>query len=205
MRAYSVENVLNARFNTLNFEGKWLNAVGKPELTGSWFVYGPPKNGKTTLSMMLAKYMTEFGRVFYNSIEEGLSLSVQMAFERVNMSEVSGKIVLGETPVEELIEKLSKKKSAKIIFFDSIQFAGLKFSEYKIIKETFPHKLFVYVSHIEGRQPQGETAKRIWRDANVVFRVEGHRAFPVSRYGGGGFIDIWEEEARRYWIKSQFD
>lgn len=200
MRAYSVQNVLDAKFETLSFDGEWKEAVGCPELTGSWIIYGPPKNGKTSFAMMLAKYMTNFGRVFYNSIEEGLSQSIQLAYQRVGMQEVSGKIILEKESIESMIERLKKGKSPRIIFFDSIQFAELKFSEYKKMKNMFPGKLFVYISHIEGKQPEGVTARRIWRDANVSIRVEGFRAFPVGRYGGGQYINISEEKAVEYWV-----
>lgn len=200
MRAYSVRNVLDAKFETLPFDGEWKEAIGCPELTGSWIIYGPPKNGKTSFAMMLAKYMTNFGRVFYNSIEEGLSQSIQLAYRRVDMCEVSGKIILEKEPVPAMVERLKKNKSPRIIFLDSIQFAELTFSEYKALKNTFPDKLFVYISHIEGKQPEGVTARRIWRDANVSIRVEGFRAFPVGRYGGGQYINISEERATEYWV-----
>jgi len=53
---------------------------------------------------------------------------------------------------------------------------------------------------VAGRKPEGQVAQRIWRDANVYFRIEGYRAFPVSRYEGGTTtIDVWKEEAERYW------
>lgn len=200
-RAYSISNVYDAKFKTLDFTDEWLRAIGRPELTGSWIIYGPPKNGKTTFAMMLAKYMTRFGRVAYDSIEEGLSLSIQMAMDRVDLREVGGSMVLIEEGIGELEERLRLHKSYDIVVVDSIQFADLQFSEYKRLKKRFPNKLFIYVSHIEGRQPEGLTAKRIWRDANVAIRVEGHRAFPQGRYGGDGYIDIWEERAAQYWIK----
>lgn len=199
-RAYSVRNVQEAKFKTLNFEGKWLSAIGRPEITGTWFIYGDPKNGKTTFALMLAKYLTTFRRVAYNSVEEGLSLTMQMALERVGMEEAGTRFILLEKEeIEELKERLLKKMSPEIVFLDSVQFADITFSDYKMMKATFPHKLFVYISHKKGREPDGRTATRIWRDANVVFNIEGFRAFPVGRYGGGESIDVDERLAEEYW------
>lgn len=199
-RAYSVRNVADARFNTLRLDGQWESAIGTPELTGSWFIYGAPKNGKTTFALQLAKYLTGFGRVAYDSVEEGLSLTMQMAMRRVGMEEVGSRLVLLEKEdVTELAERLKRHKSPDIVIIDSVQFLDLKWSEYKRLKEAFPAKLFIYISHIDGKQPDGNTARRIWRDANVYFNIEGFRAFPVSRYGGGEPIDIYPERAREYW------
>lgn len=199
-KALSISNVLNAKFHTLDVEGEWFSAIGQPELTGSWMVYGAPKNGKTTFAMMLAKYLSRFARVAYDSIEEGLSKSIQMSMERVGMMDVSGRVVLlDKEPFAELVERLHRRKSPDVIIIDSVQFMDLSFAEYKKLKTAFPSKLFVYISHVSGRQPEGQVAKRIWRDANVYFRVEGFRAFPVSRYGGGDTIDVWKERAEEFW------
>ncbi len=198
-RAYSVNNVIDAKFKTLELEGEWKEAIGSPEMSGSWFVYGPPKNGKTSFAMLLVKYLARFRRVAYNSIEEGLSLSIKMAMKRVNMIEVGGKLVLVKKEMAELVEYLSKHKSPDIIVIDSVQFMELTFEEYKKLKSMFPNKLFIYISHVEGRQPEGLTARKIWRDASVVFRIEGFKAFPVSRYGGGQPVVISEDRASEYW------
>lgn len=199
-KALSISNVLNAKFHTLDVEGEWLSAIGQPELTGSWMIYGAPKNGKTTFAMMLAKYLSRFARVAYDSIEEGLSKSIQMSMERARMMDVSGRVVLlDKEPFPELVSRLHRRKSPDVIIIDSVQFMDLTFAEYKKLKSAFSTKLFVYVSHVSGRQPEGNVAKRIWRDANVYFRIEGFRAFPVSRYGGGGTIDVWKEKAEEYW------
>lgn len=199
-QAYSVHNILKSNFSTLKFEGTWLYACGEPERTGSWFIYGAPKNGKTSFAMQLAKYLTNFGRVAYNSVEEGISKSIRDAMDRVNMQEVGGKLLfLNKESVEEMIARLQRHKSPDIVIIDSVQFLELKFAEYKRIKEAFPQKLFIYISHIEGKLPDGITARKIWRDANVSFRVEGFKAFPVGRYGGGADYVINEERANLYW------
>lgn len=198
-RAYSIYNVIGAKFRTLELEGEWKAAIGDPELTGSWFVYGAPKNGKTSFAMMLVKYLSRFRRVVYNSIEEGLSLSIRRAMERVDMLEVGGRVVLVKKDFDELMGYLRQRKSPDIVVIDSVQFMELKFGQYKALKEAFPGKLVIYISHVEGRVPEGLTARKIWRDANVVFRIEGFKAFPVSRYGGGDDVVISEERAAAYW------
>ena len=198
-RALSVNNILTAKYNTLPFDGEWQKAVGNPELTGSWVIYGPPKNGKTSFAFMLAKYLTQFKRVVYDSVEEGGSRTIQMQTERHNMLDVSGRFtILDKEDIDELKARLDRHKSPDVIFIDSVQFLDMKFSQYKELKARYPQKLFVYISHVNGTQPEGQVAKRIWRDANVIFRIEGYRAFPTSRYGGGEHIDIWKERAEAY-------
>jgi len=199
-RAYSVKNVYDAKFKTLPFTDEWLDAIGEPELTGSMIILGPPKNGKTSFALQFAKYLTRFSRVAYNSVEEGLSRTMQMALSRVNMIEAGTRFVLLEKEgFDELIVRLDRHKSPNIVFIDSIQFMELSFDQYKTLKSRYPDKLIVYLSHVEGGKPDGAVAKRIWRDANVVLRVEGFKMFPVGRYGGGAPIIISEQKAAEYW------
>jgi hypothetical protein len=200
MRSLSVKNVLDAKFNILEFKDEWLAACGEPERSGTWVIYGPPKNGKTSFAFMLAKYITSFSRVLYHPVEEKKSLTIKEQLLRINMIETKGfTLTDGEQSVDELISQLQRHKSPDVVFIDSIQFWGLTFEQYKALKHQFPAKIFVYISHVEGRQPEGATARRIWRDANIAFRIEGFRAFPVGRYGGGATIDINTELASDYW------
>jgi hypothetical protein len=201
-RAATIREILYVqKYETVELDGKWKDAIGSPELHGTWFIYGPSKNGKTSLAMQLMKYLSKFGRVFYNSIEEGPSAAtIRDAVTRAGI-DVTPRILMGQESIEEMYERLRKPRSPKIIFVDSVQFTDLRFADYKKLKQAFPRKLFVYVSHIKYGRIDGNTALRIYRDASVSFKVEGFRAFPVSRYGKTvDYIVVDEEMEKKSWI-----
>jgi len=202
-RAYGVKQIMNANFKTLPFQGKWLDLIGEPEPVGSWIIWGDSFNGKTSFCMELAKYLTNFGKVAYDSLEEGRCESVKRAYQRQNMMEVDGKLLLlDQEPLDELKIRLRKKKSPRFVFIDSLQYAGLTYQTYKELINEFRNKLFIWPSHAEGKLPEGAVAKRVRYDAFVKIRVEGYGAFCQSRYGGNRepYI-IWEEGFEDYYGK----
>ncbi len=199
-RAYSADSVISMERELCEFDGQWLEAVGKPELKGTWCIGGLPKNGKTSFTMQLAKYLTKWHLVAYDSIEEGISASFAETLRRCRMDEVKASrfIVLNNEDIKDIECRLSKRKSPKIVIIDSIQFLGLNTETYLRWKKRFPEKLFIYITHLQGQYPEGKTALKIWRDSDVVIKVEGFRAYPTSRYGGGKPITISEEKAAMF-------
>lgn len=199
-RAKSVTELLNASFEAMPFEGQWQRSLGNPEKTGSWIIWGDSANGKTRCALQLCKYLSQFGRVAYNSLEEGASLSMREAFLQVGMMEAGRRVMLlDKEPVQALFTRLEKHKSPDIVFIDSVQYTGLKYVDYVRLLDRFRKKLFVFVSHADGKLPAGRVAKSIRYDANIKIRVEGYTAFPVSRYGGGEPLVVWDEGAVNYW------
>lgn len=198
-RAIPVNQLLNTKFRGLPFEGEWLESFGQPELTGSWLIWGNSGNGKTRFALQLAKYLAGFCKVAYNSLEEGVSLSLRTAIEQVNFNG-SGRnlILLDKEPIPELIARLERPRSPEVIIIDSVQYTGLKYHEYKKLRDRFRRKLFILISHAEGKMPEGRVARSIRFDAMVKIWIEGYRAWPVSRYGGGQPYTIWEEGAKQY-------
>jgi nucleoside-triphosphatase THEP1 len=206
-KALSVTALLSKRMKLLDFTGRFKDLIGCPELTGSWIIWGPSGSGKTTFVLELCKYLTEFGRVGYDSLEEGASQSMKLAFQRVNMTQVKRKLILlDREPLEELKVRLRKKKAPQIAVIDSIQYAQLSYQQYLELIKEFPNTLFLMISHAEGKEPDGRVAKKIRYDANVKIRVEGYVAFATSRYGDGNSKPyvIWPEMAKQYHGTDEF-
>lgn len=201
-RAVSLSELDRKHFRTMEFSGEWLDLFGEPELSGSWIVWGESANGKTSFVLQLCKFLCKFGRVAYNSLEEGVSASLREAIERANMDEVTRRfILLDKEPIDELEERLSKRKSPDIVVIDSVQYTDLNKKTAKAFVNRYPKKLFIFISHAQGKLPEGRTANAIRYDANVKIRIEGYRASIESRYGGDNsrHYTIWHKGAAAYW------
>ena len=146
-RAISNKNVLQAHFEVAEFTGAWLASFGKPELRGTWMIYGGSGSGKTTFVMQLCKYLTSFRRVAYNSLEQGLSLSLQKAWDRVGLEDVGTRIILlDKESLKDLKARLKRKQSPDIIVIDSVQYLRrFTIDQHIDLKREFPDKLFIYI------------------------------------------------------------
>jgi len=200
-RAISVNQLLTKRRRLMQFDGEWLDAFGCPELAGVWFIWGNSSNGKTTFVLQLCKYLTKFGRVAYNSMEEGDSESMKLAFQRVDLSSCARRIILLDNePIDELKERLRLHKAQRIIVIDSIQYSNMSYSDYKELRNEFRDVLFIIVSHAKGKEPKDNRADSIRYDASVKIWIEGFKAFITSRYRTGDVAEmvIWKEQAEKY-------
>ncbi len=204
-RAYSVSNVLNKKFATMDFQLDWQNSLGNPAKEFSAIVWGNSSNGKTDFMIQLAKYLCNFGRVAYNSLEEGISHTFQMAMERHYMQSVENKfILLDREPWDEMVKRMRKHKSPDFLIVDSIQYASINRQKYKELKELMKAngKGLLFLSHANGKEPKGALADFIRYDVDLKIFIEGFKAFPGGRLNGGGEpFTIWKEGAAKYWGK----
>lgn len=202
--AKGVREVLSMKFDTLAFEGAWYEAFGTPERRGVWFVWGNSGNGKTSFVMQLCKYLCRFGRVAYDSLEEGACLTMQNTLRRFNMQEVNRRfLLLDAEPLDRLSARLKRQKSPDFVVIDSFQYTQITYRQYIEFKEKHRGKLVIFISHASGRLPTGSSAKGAMFDAALKIYVEGYRAFSKGRFIGPlGYIDVWPEKAARYWGES---
>lgn len=199
-RAISVSQLESMKFNELQFEGAWHDFVGCPEIAGAWLIWGNSGNGKTRFALQLCKYLSQFCRVAYNSMEEGASKSMRKAFKEVGMADAKRRVILLDNePIAELKERLKMRRSPDVVVIDSIQYTGMTYRDYVALRSEFRNKLFILISHAEGKNPAGRTAKSIRYDSFVKIWVEGYRAFALSRYGGGTPYTIWQQGAEAYY------
>ena len=202
-RAVSIRELKSKKFKTLDLSPKFKEMLGVPEDNGVWFVWGNSGHGKSRFLMLLANELARFGKVVYNTLEEGARLSMQKNVNEAGIDENSfgaNITILNREPMEELKVRLRRKKHPRIVFIDSFQYAGLSRRQYIELKEEFTDVLFIFNSHAEGKEPKGEVAKFVRYDSDIKVRVEGFKAFPLSRLGGNKSFTIWEEGASEYWM-----
>lgn len=206
-KTLNVKTFLTKKFELLPLKGVWKNSFGEPCKQFSMMIYGSSGEGKTELAMQIGKELTQYGKVAYNSIEEGDSHTLQMTVARNNMDMVADKfqIISGEN-LTELSERLRKQRSPDFIIIDSVQYLQATKEEYfEFKKEFYPKKGIIYISHVDGKDldaVKGALAKSIWYDVDIQVPVKGFRAMPKKRLNGGGepFI-INHERAAKYWGK----
>jgi hypothetical protein len=199
-RPLGIKQFLEKKYPVMEFTGVWKDVFGRPDPFGSWIIWGSSGNGKTRFAIQLCKYLTRFGKVAYDSLEEGYRGSLQRAFIEAGMKEVSSRLVLwSKASIPEVKKRLKKKNSPHIIFIDSFQYTRMTYEDYLDLTREFPRKLFIFVSHAEGKEPRGAAAQSVRYDCELKIRVEGFRAMAASRAGGGACYTIWEEGANVYW------
>ena len=202
-RAYSVSNVLTKKFHPLEFTGEWESTLGKPDKAFSAIIWGGTTNGKTEAAIKFAKYLTNFGKVAYNSLEQGLSSTMQNALVRNHMESCGNSfMLLDREPFDELLIRMSKPKSPDFLFVDSVQYTRITKAQYYQLKELMlkKGKGIIWISQAKGSLPKGALADDIMYDVDLKLFVEGFKLFPDGRLNGGGepFV-IWAQRAAKYW------
>lgn len=202
-RAKSVSELLAMKVETFPFKDEWYNAFGEPERRGVWLIWGNSGTGKTTFVVQLCKYLCQFERVIYNSLEEGACGTMKNTLLRCGMLDVKRRFLLLDCePLDELSQRLMKRKSPGVVVIDSFQYTQMNYKQYIAFKEKHKDKLIIFVSHADGKLPSGRSARSVMYDATQKVYVEGYRAFSKGRFNGPKMaIDIWPEEAFEYWRK----
>lgn len=199
-RTLSAKQVLTIKFDTIRLGGGWDECVGEIETTGIWFIWGNSGNGKTSAVVSLCKELSAFGKVLYNSREEGVSLTMQNTLRRYGMGELGSRFQLANMSLQELDEKISQQRSPKFVVLDSFQFMGLTYKDFRAFCEKHKNKMLIFVSRTRGLQPEGRAAISAMYDASCKIWVEGYKAFSKGRFvGTTGEMTIWDEGAKKYW------
>lgn len=199
-RPLTPQQVIAMKKTFVDFSGAFFDAFGNPEGVGTWFIWANSGNGKSSFLMQLIKELGKYERVLFNSREEGTSASVQASMSRNSMVDLGRNLHIVNEDIDDMTERLRRRKSPRIVVIDSIQYMTLDFEGYQRLVEEFPKKLFIIVSQARGRKPDGRVATKIQYDSVMKIWVEGYRAISNGRYFGRvGYFDIWPEKAQEYW------
>ena len=201
-KALSMVDLMRKNREVYAFEGALQEAFGQPEQNGVWFIWGRSGNGKTSFVLQLCKELTHYGKVAYDSLEEGDSLTMQNALMRVGMGDVGRRFILLNESLKELDTRLKRRRSPDIVVVDSFQYAHIDLKQYEEFIDQHKNKLIIFVSQADGLKPWGRTAQSAMYSASLKIWVEGYRAISKGRYRGNlGYYTIWAEKAEEYWNK----
>lgn len=187
VRALTIRNLYDKVYSYLPLSGEWKVIGEKTEDSGLWLIYGKEKNGKTTFALKLANYLSSISKVLYVSAEEGTDTNITQTCQRVGIPVENKTLhIIEYLSLEELKTKLSKRKSANIIFIDNTteyRFE-MKNKDVSDLIKLFPNKLFIFLAH-EGGKDKGEPdvalAKFCKKKAKRVFHVVGLSAQVLGR------------------------
>lgn len=198
-RTLGVTQILSKKYKTLEISEEWKKVVGVLPDPFSMIVVGQPKNGKTSFIMRLCRHLAERYKVFYSSLEEGDSKTIQDALILAKMEEVTGNFFLGDGYFfNELVAKLKQKNSPKIIVIDSHDYMKLTIYQWQKLEKMFPRKSWIIIcwgkaSAKDFAVPDDYFAKKIKYKVGTVVLVRDFIAESRGRYGPTEPYTIWDK------------
>jgi len=155
-----------------------------PQDKGVWLIWGASGSGKSSFVMQLVAEFARTYKVIYNSLEEEPDDDdFFLRMERCGIDSVRGNFHAVKDNYDELVQRLRKKQSAKVVVIDSATyfFKGRNaFQDYlTLVRKLFPKKIFII---------------DIMHDANMKVRTDAYGAYNKGRkYGRKNPYVIWEE------------
>jgi Cdc6-like AAA superfamily ATPase len=205
----SIAQISRKRFRMLEgLSQQFIAAHGELEDRFTACIYGDSGMGKTNYLMQFVSQLLDVlprERCLYVSLEEGHGKAILNTLLRQDMAKYNSRLlIMDHCNYDELMEKLNRRRSPKVVVLDSVQYLNLSWDQYVKLKESHPNKIILFISHSKGKKARGSTAEGIVYDANIKVRVEGFKALVTSRFGGTENFIIWEDGAKKYWGAKKF-
>lgn len=174
----------NMEFDTLGFNGKWLELIGDPSTNFTAMVFGKPKMGKSYLCVDFAGYLARnHGKVLYVAKEEGLDYTLQQKLNDKNVKHPN-LFVASILP--------SNLFAYDFIFLDSVTKLGLTPENLNDLKMQNPSKSFIFIFQAT-KQGNFRGANAFQHDVDIVIEVpERGKAVQMGRFNQGGEVHIFE-------------
>lgn len=187
-KAISVKAIREKKFHLLDIDGEWKEKMGHPEESFRALFYGPSGSGKTVEVLRFCDYLaTNFGKVLYNSCEEGISKSIQDSIIDFGISSTKLYFYDGLT-YEEMCER-AKNGRYRFVVVDSIQYMHFTYAQYQDFVGRFKNKGLILVSQVNGKG-KARGGEQILHAVDMKVNINAGRAEYRSRYRKGGHCTV---------------
>lgn len=169
------------------------------------FIFGSSGSGKSSFAAQLIKELSPLGKKLHLVYEEGHSSSLKLNIIRSGISDLPEYEIMDNCSYDDLMYLLGRKNAPKIIIIDSFQYARFNKEQWLALKAKYvkgrKKKIFIVISHADGKSPRGAAAVDALFDAQIKVFVKGRIAFIKSRYEGKQNFVIHEKGAKEFWGK----
>ncbi|MDM1138872.1 hypothetical protein [Empedobacter sp. R132-2] len=200
-RGLSPKQLYEKKFKTFDFDGIWKDILGEPERGGYWLIYGLEKNGKSTLALSLAKYLSTLEKVAYISAEEGTDKSFQQRCKRIGINVMDHKFMAYPYDLfEEYLDQFKGRQFPKVVFIDNLTAYDGEIDKKMILQLTrdYPKITFIILAHEERKEPVGAVGRLVKKLSKRIFHVVGLKAIVTNRDGLGGEYLIDDKKGLLY-------
>ncbi|MGL5133266.1 MAG: AAA family ATPase [Planktothrix sp.] len=195
-RVISLRTLQEKTFKLLLFEGFWLECMGTPEANFSALFWGKSGSGKSTLMLRLCDYLAKWGKVCYNSWEEGIAKTFQDRVTQLNIQRLDKIFLLEKYRFEEMMSDDFKRKNYKVIVIDSVNYMSLTYEQYKALRDKYPHKILLFIQQMGNRgNPKGGTD--IYHATDIKVTCMGGKAKFEGRYAPERTVQIFEKKTQK--------
>ena len=192
--------LMEMQFDSLTMDEGWEDLIQDPAKNMKIAIWGKPKNGKTSGALQLANYLTKFGSVIYNFVDQGFNKSTQTLWIDSGLAEKPNATPSDITSSKDL-EKELKTGNYTFCFIDMIsdwiRTEKMKPEEFKErFMRQFPNVSFILIFEVtKGGDFKGDQGWTHLVDA--IMTVEDFLIENRGRYGMGEKI-VWEEGFKKF-------
>lgn len=192
LKEFTGDELIKKEFECLEFEGKFLELIGKPSRVFSGIIWGMPKGGKSNFALRFADYLQEyFGEVLYVAAEEGESVTLQEKFKDIDGSKVR---VIETRDRDKIRAFLQRRQEFGFIFIDSINNAGIDNDFLELLKAENKNRSFVsIVQATKSGKFKGDQA--LTHNCDFIITVDKGVASHQGRFNVASEINIFEDGA----------
>jgi outer membrane lipoprotein SlyB len=175
-KVMSLDAFKQVKIDTLDVESKsseFHKVLGNPTGNFRMMIYGENYNGKSTYAVKLADFLSKnFGRVLFNSSEEGLSTSLQNKAKELTSNMLDFSFY---KTYNELIKYLKKSDTLKprFVVIDSVNDMGMSIDDLKELIALDTQRAIIYVMQAtKGGTFKGQND--FAHEADIKIKIENY-------------------------------
>lgn len=181
-RIFSIKAIKEKKYQYLELDPKYALLMGEPAKKFVGLFYGESGSGKSVFTLQFADYFARnFGKVLYNSHEEGANKTIQ---DRVNNFNIDAKrLWIADCFSFEEMCNYIERNYYRLVIIDSVKYMSFTVEQLKTLRTMF-NKRQLSIIMIDFGKSKGTPASGIdlLHAADVKLYFKNGRVHALSRY-----------------------